>query len=154
MKASALKPKLSIPGPAQKGIFEVYTRIRSAETKMAGAGGAPRKLPADPSVFLARLMEQLRTGKPVVIFESSSELTTMEAAKLLAVSRQFLVNLLEGGRIPFHMVGTHRRVYARDVLAFKAARDKTRRKVLDRLARAEMREGLYDRVPLNDCQAK
>jgi excisionase family DNA binding protein len=153
MRATA-KPVPSTPALGRSRIFEVYTRICSAEIKMAGADGAPRKLPADPNVFFARLMSQLKTGKPVVIFESNSELTTMEAARTLAVSRQFLVSLLESGRIPFHMVGTHRRVYARDVLAFKAARDKTRRKALDRLARAEMRDGLYDRVPLNDSQVR
>ncbi|MGA3102453.1 MAG: excisionase family DNA-binding protein [Terracidiphilus sp.] len=148
------KPERSTPEPGRSRIFEVYTRIRSAETKMAGADGAPRKLPADPNLFFARLMAELKSGKPVVIFESNSELTTMEAARTLAVSRQFLVGLLESGRMPFHMVGTHRRVYARDVLAFKAARDKSRRKALDRLTRAEIRDALYDRVPLNDSQVK
>jgi len=69
---------------------------------------------------------------------------------MLSVSRQFLVQLLEQNQIPFHMVGTHRRVYARDLLAFKAKRDSARRKTLDDLARTEMENGLYDLVPLND----
>jgi excisionase family DNA binding protein len=38
----------------------------------------------------------------------------VKAVAMLAVSRQFLVNLLEKGEIPYHMVGTHRRIYALD----------------------------------------
>lgn len=75
-------------------------------------------------------------------------MTTVEAAKLLAVSRQFLIGLLDQNQISYHMVGTHRRIYARDVLAYKGRRDSTRRKTLDDLARAEYDEGIYDRIPL------
>ena len=73
---------------------------------------------------------------------------TVEAAKLLAVSHQFLVQLLEKNQIPFHMV-THRRLYAWDVLAFKGRRDSARRKTLDDLSRTEFEHGMYDRVPLD-----
>ena len=75
------------------------------------------------------------------------EFTTVEASKVLGMSRQFLVRLLERGEIPFQMVGTHRRMYARDVLAYKVKRDLSRRKTLDDLARAEYREGIYEQVP-------
>jgi len=70
----------------------------------------------------------LKAGKPVTILTDAADLTTVEAAKMLAVSRQFLVQLLEQHEMPFHMVGTHRRVYARDVMAFKAKRDSARRR--------------------------
>jgi hypothetical protein len=45
------------------------------------------------------------------------------------------------------MIGTHRRLYARDVLAYKGKRDSSRRKILDDLAKAEFEEGIYDRLP-------
>ena len=67
---------------------------------------------------------------------------------MLGVSRVFLIKLLDREQIPFHMVGTHRRIYARDVLKFKAQRDHARRKALDDLVQAEIDEGLYDRVPM------
>lgn len=66
---------------------------------------------------------------------------------MLGVSRQFLIKLLERGDIPHHLVGTHRRIYVRDLLAYKAKRDSNRRKVLDDLTRAEAEDGLYDLEP-------
>jgi excisionase family DNA binding protein len=96
---------------------------------------------------LCRLLADLKAGHSVTILQSNADLTTVEAAKLLGVSRQFLIGLLEKNEIPYHMVGTHRRLYAREVLAYKAKRDTARRKTLDDLARAEYEQGTYDRVP-------
>jgi len=48
------------------------------------------------------------------------------------------------------MVGTHRRIYVGDLLAYKAKRDSNRRKILDELTRAEADDGLYDLEPPDD----
>ena len=55
---------------------------------------------------------------------------------MLGVSRQFFVNLLDKGEIPHHMVGTHRRVLIRDVLAYKEKRNKARKAVLSAMVQS------------------
>ena len=69
---------------------------------------------------------------------------------MLGVSRQFLIKVLERDEVPHHMVGTHRRIYVRDLLAYKAKRDSKRRQILNDLTREEAEDGLYDLEPLDD----
>jgi excisionase family DNA binding protein len=140
---------VSISEQDQRDILDLYTKIRAAEAKLVGPDGKTQLLPTNLYSFLCQVLGDLKAGKSVTILQSNAELTTVEAAKLLAVSRQFLVQLLEKNEIPFHMVGTHRRVYARDILAFKGRRDSARRKALDDLSRTEFEQGTYDRVPLD-----
>lgn len=140
---------VSISEQDQRDILDLYTKIRAAEAKLVGPDGKTQLLPTNLYSFLCQVLGDLKAGKSVTILQSNAELTTVEAAKLLAVSRQFLVQLLEKNQIPFHMVGTHRRLYARDVLAFKGRRDSARRKTLDDLSRTEFEQGTYDRVPLD-----
>jgi excisionase family DNA binding protein len=93
------------------------------------------------------LLADLRAGNSVTILQSRHELTTIEASKILGMSRQFLVQLLEKGEIPFHKIGTHRRLYVRDVMAYKARRDTSRHKTLNDLAKREFNKGDYGKVP-------
>lgn len=131
----------------QLEVTGLYQKLREAEAKLVGPDGKTEILPNNVNSFLYRLLADLRAGNSVTILQAKAELTTVEASKLLGVSRQFLIRLLEKGEIPFHLVGTHRRMYARDVLAYKVKRDTTRRKVLDDLAWAEQKQGTYDKVP-------
>jgi len=131
----------------QQEIIEIYAKLRESEAKLVGPDGKTESLPNNLYSFLLRLLADLRAGNAVTILQSSHELTTIEASKLLGMSRQFLVQLLEKGEIPFHKVGTHRRLYVRDALAYKARRDTTRRKTLDDLAKREFAEGNYGKIP-------
>jgi len=97
--------------------------------------------------FLVELIGLLNEGKSVMIVQHQANLTTTDAANMLGVSKQFLVNLLENGDIPYHLVGTHRRIYAQDLFRYKAARDSNRNKLLRDLAVAEAEEGIYDLIP-------
>ena len=153
MSATEEVAGVSISEQDQKDILNNYAKLRAAEAKLVGPDGKTQRLPANVNAFLYQILADLKDGKSITILQSNAELTTVEAAKVLSVSRQFLVQLVEGGQIPFHMVGTHRRVYARDLLAYKAKRDSARRKTLDDLAHSEMGSGLYDRIPLDDPDA-
>ena len=97
------------------------------------------ELPAGAVKLLQAILEDMASGRGVTIVPQSAELTTQQAADFLNVSRPFLVRLLEEKRLPFRMVGSHRRVRFEDILVFKQKEDVARRKVLDELV-AEAQE--------------
>lgn len=140
---------ISVSEQDQREILDIYAKLRAAEAKLVGPDGKTQILPGSLYSFLCQLLADLKDGKSVTILQSNATLTTVEAAKLLGVSRQFLVQELDRRIIPHHMVGTHRRMYVRDVLAYKSKRDAERRVQLGELVRTEYEEGLYDRG-LND----
>ena len=72
-------------------------------------------------------------GEMITFVPYGAELTTKEAADLLNVSRPFLISLLDERKIAHHKVGTHRRIRASDVLAFRAKRDAERSSALSDL---------------------
>jgi excisionase family DNA binding protein len=141
------KAPVSLSPSAQRDIDELYRRLQRASAKLVGPDGKAQVLPNNVYSFLCQLLADLTAGSSVTILQNNALLTTMEASKMLGMSRQFFVNLLTKGEIPFIKVGTHRRTYARDLLAYKAKRDAARRKVIDDLARAEYDEGIYERMP-------
>lgn len=148
MAANTLPPPTQpISDKDQREILDIYQKLRTADAKLVGPDGKTQVLPNSLYSFLCTLLADLKAGYSVTLLQSHASLTTVEAGKLLGVSRQHLIGLLNKKEIAFHMVGTHRRMYARDVLAYKAKRDAARRKTLDDLARAEFEEGTYDRMP-------
>jgi excisionase family DNA binding protein len=92
----------------------------------------------------------MREGKALLLLPESESSTTQAAAEFLGVSRPFVVDLLEKGAIPHHKVGTHRRVYLKDLMEYQRQRDTRRRATLDDL-RSEVDEaGLYDKGTTGD----
>jgi excisionase family DNA binding protein len=92
------------------------------------------ELPAGAVKLLMAILEETASGHAVTIVPQNAELTTQQAADCLNVSRPFLVQLLADKKLPFRMVGTHRRIRFEDVLRYKEDIDRKRREVLDQLA--------------------
>lgn len=92
------------------------------------AGGSRVDLPDGLSGLLRRASEELAAGHNVTVLRSDEVLTTTEAAKVLGVSRQFLVRLLDDGVIPSETLpgSLHRRLLLVDVLAFQVDRERRR----------------------------
>lgn len=141
---------LAITESDQGQVQELYRKIQRSRAKLVTLDGRTQNLPVSLYEFLVKLIAGLCEGQSIAIVQNDAHLTTAEAARMLGVSRQFLIKLLERDDLPHHMVGTHRRVYVRDLLAYKAQRDHRRRKLLDELTRAEAEDNLYDLEPPDD----
>ena len=92
------------------------------------------ELPAGAVALLADILENIAAGRSMILVAQDAEIGTFEAAQVLAVSRPYLIKLLEAGEIPQRKVGSHRRIRMEDVLAFKARDDRRREAILDELA--------------------
>jgi excisionase family DNA binding protein len=108
------------------------------------AQGNRTHLPEALFAHFARIVRLMSEKKAVVMVPEDEAFTTQAAANYLGVSRQHLVDLLEKKEIPYHKVGSHRRVTFKDLLLFERRRDKTRREALDKLAAEVDSAGLYD----------
>lgn len=93
------------------------------------------------ALFL-ELLGQMANGNAVTLIPVHAELTTQQAADLLNVSRPFVVKLLETGELPFHRVGSHRRIRAEHLFAYRRQRDRRSSEALAALARAGQELGL------------
>jgi excisionase family DNA binding protein len=122
--------------------------VQEGSIKLVGAKGRRAALPGAVVGLLDEILKNMQAGKTVSIVPEHQQLTTQRAANLLGVSRPFLVRLLEEGKLPFHMVGSHRRVYLKDLLAYQKRRDEERHDAINRMARMELEAGTYDKVVL------
>lgn len=99
-------------------------------------------LPAPAVRLLREVLDQMADGKGVALTPLHVELTTRQAAEFLQVSRTHLVQLLDEGRIPCRKVGSHRRVRAEDILAWRRRTEVRRREALDEMTARDQELGL------------
>lgn len=93
------------------------------------------ELPVGAVALLIDILDAIAAGRGVTILPENAELTTTQAARVLNVSRPFLIKLLDERALPHRKTGKHRRIRIEDVLAYKRAVDRERERVLDQLAR-------------------
>lgn len=109
-----------------------------SETVRLTIGGSENKtlsLPRKAIEALTKILGHLSKGQEVTVTAEPTHLTTQQAADFLHVSRPFLVGLLEKGEIPFHKVGTHRRIKFADLQTYKESVDQKRLKALEQLTK-------------------
>lgn len=102
------------------------------------------ELPSAIFKTLLKVLMEIGNGNTVAVIPVHSELTTGQAADLLNMSRPHLVKLIDQGELKCRMVGTHRKLAARDVLAYKDRVKHARRSALSDMTALDEELGLYE----------
>src|SRR3990172_9344899 len=137
------RPQIAALSRAMGEMVQLPKR-RAPQCQLVGPNGQEISIPESVFYVLERVAEVMARGDSITVVPVGKELTTQQAADLLNVSRQYLVRLLDEGRIPFRKTGKHRRLRIEDVLTFKEQRDKDRRAGLRELSRLTQEFGGYD----------
>lgn len=125
--------------------------IHDGTAALVGPDGTRIDLPPTVYEVLRKIIEKMQEGKSVALMPVMEELSTQAAADMLGVSRQFLVNELESGKLPFHRTGAHRKVYFKDLSDYRQRREEDRRGAIKRIAQESVDLGIYDKfVPVDD----
>ena len=145
---STLIEPIAIPDAEEEQVRKLRHLIQQGNVKLVGPDGDKIVLPRTIHDVLLVILKNLQAGKAISIVPEHQQLTTQRAANILGVSRPFLVGILKEGRMPFHMVGSHRRIYLRDLLDYKRERDAARHEAINLMAKAELDASTYDKVVL------
>lgn len=137
------------PGAVQPDKLVEFERllghVRAGKAaQLVAPDGTAIDLPEGIHDLLVSIVEQLKAGNGISVIPMHAELTTVEAAELLNVSRPFLIKQIEAGEIPHHMVGTHRRLRLADVLAYRDRMDSRAEEALDAMVAQAEELGLYE----------
>jgi excisionase family DNA binding protein len=113
-------------------------KSESLSIELPGKRGGRReavRLPKGAVQLLVEVLEEMGKGNGVTVVPTQAQLTTQEAAELLGVSRPYIVKEIQEGRIAVQMVGTHRRIAMKDLMAYKKACQRMQDSAMDELVR-------------------
>jgi excisionase family DNA binding protein len=149
MQTSPVKlptPKASEEAKVALRALSALPRRKASRTVQVHPDGEGRSVsvtvPREAFDLFLEVLGQMANGNAVTIVPVHAELTTQQAADLLNVSRPFLVSLLDEGKVPFRLVGTHRRVRVADLIEHKQKDEAHRKAVLDELTAEAEKHGL------------
>jgi excisionase family DNA binding protein len=146
--ASAAREPIVARLEEREGLADVVRtlgRKKRGRARLVGPDGHQTLLPESIYRVILTAARQLGDGNGVSILPVLADLTTTQAAELLTVSRPFVVKLVDSGELPSHKVGTHRRIYLRDAIAFKHRRDQKGREALARLVEDAQGLDIYEK---------
>ena len=103
------------------------------------------ELPKALNDLFVSVVQAMKQKQAVFLMHEDEAFTTQAAANFLGMSRQFFVRMLDEGELPFHHVGTHRRVFFKDLITYQRKRSERRKGALDKMTEEVVAAGLDDR---------
>lgn len=124
--------------------FLAGTDASSAAVTIEGDARQGLTIPTELTSLLLHLLDLVGRGCTVTVGGVPNEVTTTMAAGMLGISRPSLMKLVREGELPTHKVGSHTRLYSKDVLAYRRNRLERQSKAFDELRTLEEEWGVGD----------
>ena len=136
--------QLEMLSAAERMLMEALDRSRAATITVESDDGdvPPIAVPAQVLRVLAKTLGMMARGQTITLVHEQQELSTVEAANFLNVSRPFIIKEIQHGRLPHRMVGTHRRVLFSDLVDYAKKMREGQQTALDQMAANERELGL------------
>lgn len=149
-KASEASPPLLNPEDqemaraAQRCIMAALDHSRAVSITLTTDTGENPKVEVPPAALelIGRLLGAMSQGRSVTLVPTDQELTTVEAANFLNVSRPFVIKEMDAGRLPHRKVGSHRRIAFEDLLEYAQQMRARQANALERMAENARELGL------------
>ena len=121
---------------AQRCIMGALDHSRAAALVLTTETGEHPQVEVPPAALrlIGQLLGAMSQGQSVVLMPAERELTTVEAAHYLNVSRPFVIKEMEAGRLPYRKVGTHRRVTLKNLMDYEREMRQQQAQALERMA--------------------
>lgn len=137
LKPSEMSPEdLELARIAHRCLGESLDRARAATINLTSEeGDLPSvQLPTKALRLIGEVLGALSERQSVTVVSGKREMTTIEAANYLHVSRPFVIREIDAGRLSHRMVGTHRRIQFEELHAYKQRMLAGQKEALRRLA--------------------
>ena len=135
---------ISIEPESAAQLHDVGRLLQSGSAHLVGPEGEQAPIPAPLYDLLKDIVRNLEDGRELVLIPGEKQLSTQQAAEFIGFSDAYISRLLDEGKIPYRMVGKHRRISLRDALAYRKEFIEMQRSLLGQMARDAWAAGLYD----------
>jgi excisionase family DNA binding protein len=121
---------------AQRCIMAALDHSKAATITVESEDGSQPAIQLPPQALrlIAQVLGAMSEGRSVMLTPAHRELSTVEAAHFLNVSRPFVIKEIEAGRLRHRLVGSHRRIEFSDLVAYRQQMHAKRSDALQRMA--------------------
>jgi excisionase family DNA binding protein len=129
---------------AERMIMACLDHSRAATITIESEDGSSPSVQVPPQVLrvLGQTLGLMARHQPVLLLPEKQELSTVEAANFLNVSRPFVIKEIEAGKLAYRLVGTHRRIRFTDLMNYANAMRAKQQEALDKKANNARELGL------------
>ena len=105
--------------------------------------GADHEIELNEDIFdlLRNLLIDLSQNRAIQILPHDMELTSVQAAEFLRVSRPYLIKLIDQHKLDCRMVGTHRRIKLIDLISYRKGVAKDSQVAREEMTKAAEKHG-------------